>query len=138
MLDMSLKDLEKVLYCESYVVTDPGNTELKEGEVVPESKYQKLRSDFANKFSAGIGGEVVRDMLRKIDLQELTKKLRKELGATKSEATKKKVARRLKLAESFIESGNRPEWMMMEVVPVLPPDLRPWFPWTADASPPPI
>ncbi|HSA60576.1 MAG TPA: DNA-directed RNA polymerase subunit beta' [bacterium] len=127
-LDMTLKDLEKVLYCESYVVTDPGNTELKEGEVVPESKYQKLRSDFANKFSAGIGGEVVRDLLRKIDLQDLTKKLRKELGATKSEATKKKVARRLKLVESFIDSGNKPECLMMEVIPVLPPDLRPLVP----------
>ena len=128
MLDMTLKDLEKILYCESYVVTDPGNTELKEGEIVPESKYQKLRSDFGNKFTAGIGGEVVRDLLKKIDLADLTKKLRKELGATKSEATKKKVARRLKLVEAFIDSGNRPEWMMLEMVPVLPPDLRPLVP----------
>ncbi len=128
MLDMTLKDLEKVLYCESYVVTDPGNTELKEGEIIPESKYQKLRSEFSNKFTAGIGGEVVRDLLKKIELSDLTKKLRKELGATKSEATKKKVARRLKLVEAFIESGNRPEWMMLEIVPVLPPDLRPLVP----------
>jgi DNA-directed RNA polymerase subunit beta' len=128
MLSMTLKDLEKVLYCEAYVVTDPGPTELAEGEILSESKYQKFRQEFGNKFQAGMGGEVVRDMLKKIDLPDLTKKLRKELAATNSEATKKKVARRLKLVEALIESGNRPEWMMLEVIPVLPPDLRPLVP----------
>ncbi len=128
MLDMSLKDLEKILYCEAYVVTDPGSTELAEGELLTESKYQKMRQEFGNKFLAGIGGEVVRDMLKKVDLQELVKKLRKELATTKSEANRKKAARRLKLVEAFLESGNRPETMMLEIVPVLPPDLRPLVP----------
>jgi len=127
-LEMSLKDLEKVLYCEAYVVTDPGSTELLEGEILSEARYQKMRVEYGNKFLAGIGGEVVRDMLKKIDLADLTKKLRKEFAASNSEATKKKIARRLKLAEAFIESGNRPEFMMLEVVPVLPPDLRPLVP----------
>ncbi len=128
MLDMSLKDLEKVLYCEAYVVTDPGSTEFVEGEILSESRYQKGKVEFGNKFVAGIGGEVVRDMLKKIDLADLAKKLRKDLASTKSEATRKKVARRLKLVEAFTQSGNRPEWMMLEVVPVLPPDLRPLVP----------
>ncbi len=127
-LDMMLKDLEKILYCEAYVVTDPGNTDLKEGEIIPESRYQKLRSDFNNKFTAGIGGEVIRELLKKIDLNDLTRKIRKDLSTTKSEATRKKLARRLKLVEAFLESGNRPEYMMLEMIPVLPPDLRPLVP----------
>jgi len=128
MLDMSLKDLEKVLYCEAYVVTDPGSTELLEGELLSEAKYQKMRQEYGQKFLAGIGGEVVRDMLKKIDLQDLSKKVRKGLATTKSEATRKKLSRRLKLIESFVESENKPEWMMLEIVPVLPPDLRPLVP----------
>ncbi|MBI1909004.1 MAG: DNA-directed RNA polymerase subunit beta' [Deltaproteobacteria bacterium] len=127
-LDVTLKDLEKVLYCESYLVTDPGNTELFEGQVLSEDKYQKARAEFGNKFHSGMGGEVVRDLLKKIDLEELTKKLRKEMGQTNAEAARKKLARRLKVTEAFIASGNRPEWMMLEIVPVLPPDLRPLVP----------
>ncbi|MBI4196983.1 MAG: DNA-directed RNA polymerase subunit beta', partial [Deltaproteobacteria bacterium] len=127
-LDMTLKDLERVLYCEAYMVTDPGNTDLVEGEILTEAKYQKAYADFGNKFKAGMGGEVIRDLLRKIDLQELIKRLRKEIGTTKSEATRKKMSRRLKVAEAFIESNNRPENLMLEVVPVIPPDLRPLVP----------
>ncbi|MBI3540669.1 MAG: DNA-directed RNA polymerase subunit beta', partial [Deltaproteobacteria bacterium] len=127
-LDMSLKDLEKVLYCEGYVVTDPGSTELVEHEILSESRYQKMKMEYGNKFLAGIGGEVVRDMLKKIELPDLAKKIRKDLATTNSEATRKKLARRLKLVEAFIESGNRPEWLMLETVPVLPPDLRPLVP----------
>ncbi len=128
MLDMTLKDLEKVLYCEAYVVTDPGSTELVEGEIITEARYQKMKAEYGNKFVAGIGGEVVRDMLRKIDLDELAKKLRKSVVATKSEATRKKISRRLKLIESLIKSGNKADWMMLDVIPVLPPDLRPLVP----------
>ncbi|QQR80841.1 MAG: DNA-directed RNA polymerase subunit beta' [Deltaproteobacteria bacterium] len=128
MLDMTLKDLEKVLYCEAYVVTDPGSTELLENEIITEARYQKMKAEYGNKFVAGIGGEVVRDMLRKIDLDEMAKKLRKSVVATKSEATRKKISRRLKLIESFMKSGNKPEWMMLDVIPVLPPDLRPLVP----------
>ncbi|MDO8643688.1 MAG: DNA-directed RNA polymerase subunit beta', partial [bacterium] len=127
-LDIMLKNLEKVLYCEAYIVTDPGNTKLSEGEVLNEDLYQKARAEHGNKFQAGMGGEVIREMLKKIDLEALRKKLRKEIGQTKSEATRKKLSRRLKVTESFINSGNRPEWMMLEILPVLPPDLRPLVP----------
>ncbi len=128
MLDMSLRDVERVLYCEAYVVSDPGSAELQEGEILTEARYQKLRQEFGNKFSAGMGGEVIRDLLKKINLEDLIKRLRKELATTKSDAGRKKIARRLKVAEAFIESGNRPEGMMLEVIPVLPPDLRPLVP----------
>ena len=128
MLDVSLKELERVLYCEAHMVTDPGNTTLAEGEILTEDRYQKSLGEFGHTFHVGMGGEIVRDMLKKIDLDELAKKLRKDLKKTKSMATAKKLAKRLKLVEQFRESGNRPEWMMLEVVPVLPPDLRPLVP----------
>ncbi|MBI4373669.1 MAG: DNA-directed RNA polymerase subunit beta', partial [Deltaproteobacteria bacterium] len=127
-LNMLLKDLERVLYCEAYIVTDPGSSDFQEGEILSESQYQKARAEYGNKFQAGIGGEVVRDLLKKINLEELGKKLRKERLTTKSEATRKKLARRLKVVDALLQSGNRPEWMMLEVVPVLPPDLRPLVP----------
>ena len=127
-LGLSMKDLEKVLYCEAYVVVDPGNTDLSEGEILSEEQYQSAREEYSGKFVAGMGGEVVRDMLKRLDLDSLAKKTRKELGKTKSEATRKKLTRRLKVVESFLGSSNRPEWMMLEHVPVLPPDLRPLVP----------
>jgi DNA-directed RNA polymerase subunit beta' len=127
-LDMTLKDLEKVLYCEAYVVTDPGNSKLNESEVLTEDKIQKAREEFGNTFTAKMGGEAVLEILRKIDCDELAKKLRKDILKTKSEATKKKIAKRLKVVEAFRDSGNKPEWMMLEVIPVIPPDLRPLVP----------
>ncbi len=127
-LDMTLKDLEKVLYCEAYVVLDPGSTSLTEGEILSEEKHQKAKEEFLNGFTAKMGGEAILEILRKMDPEDLAKKLRKELTKTKSEATKKKLAKRLKVVESFRDSGNRPEWMMMEVIPVIPPDLRPLVP----------
>ncbi|MDZ4224353.1 MAG: DNA-directed RNA polymerase subunit beta', partial [bacterium] len=128
MLNVTLKELERVLYCEAYMVRDPGNTTLQEGEVLTEERYQKSLQDFGHTFQVGMGGEVVRDMLKKVDLDELSKKIRKDLKKTKSVATAKKLAKRLKLVEQFRESDNRPEWMMIEIVPVLPPDLRPLVP----------
>lgn len=128
-LDVSLKDLEKVLYCEAYIVTNPGaNTTLSEGEVLSEDMYQKARQDFGGEFEAGMGGTAIRDMLKRLDTEELAKKIRKDLEKTNSEATRKKLSKRLKVLESFRDSGNKPEWMMMEVIPVLPPDLRPLVP----------
>ncbi|HCU24226.1 MAG TPA: DNA-directed RNA polymerase subunit beta', partial [Deltaproteobacteria bacterium] len=127
-LDMTLKDLEKVLYCEAYVVTDPGTSSLSEGEVLTEDKYQKAREEFPGGFTAKMGGEAVLEILRKIDCDELAEKLRKTLPKVKSEAAKKKIAKRLKVLEAFRDSGNKPEWMMMEVIPVIPPDLRPLVP----------
>jgi DNA-directed RNA polymerase subunit beta' len=128
MLDVPLRDMERVLYCEAYMVVDPGNTTLKEGEILSEDRYQKALEEFGPAFRVGMGGEVVRDLLVKIDLDELSKKLRRELKKTKSEAAASKISKRLKLVERFREAGNRPEWMMLEVIPVIPPDLRPLVP----------
>jgi DNA-directed RNA polymerase subunit beta' len=128
MLNVTLKDLERVLYCEAYIVTDPGSSELLENEILTEDKYQKALEKYGPVFKVGTGGEIVRDILKKIDLDELSKRLRKELNKSESEANRKKLARRLKLAENFRIANNRPEWMMLEIVPVLPPDLRPLVP----------
>jgi DNA-directed RNA polymerase subunit beta' len=128
MLDISLKNLEKVLYCESYIVTDPGSTDLAEREILTEEAYQKALEDYGPHFTVGMGGEAIRDMLAKIDLEALIKTLRKQMKTTGSEATRKKLAKRLKLMESLTSSGNLAEWMMLEVIPVLPPDLRPLVP----------
>ncbi len=127
-LDLTLKDLEKVLYCESYIVTDPGNTTLTEGEVLSEDKFQKAREEFGATFVARMGGDAVLDLLKKFDLDELAKRLRKDMDKTSSEAIKKKIAKRLKVVEALRDSSNRPEWMMLEVIPVIPPDLRPLVP----------
>jgi DNA-directed RNA polymerase subunit beta' len=128
LLDVTLKDLEKVLYCESYVVLDPGNTTLKVGQVLEEDDYQKARAEFGGDFVANMGGAAVLELLKKIDLDELHKKITKALEKTESEATKKKLSKRLKVVSAFRDSGNRPEWMMLEVIPVIPPDLRPLVP----------
>ncbi len=127
-LDVTLRDLEKVLYCEAYIVTDPGTSSLTEGEILSEEKFQKAREEFPGAFIAKMGGDAVLEMLKKIDLDELTKKLRKDMEKTSSETIKKKIAKRLKVLEALRDSGNRPEWMMLEVIPVIPPDLRPLVP----------
>ena len=129
LLDVSLKDLEKVLYCESYLVTDPGETTLKEGEILSEDDYQEMITSFGyGAFEVGMGGEVVREMLHRMDVIALGSKLRSEMKETSSEPQRRKIAKRLKIVEAFRDSGNRPEWMMLTVVPVLPPDLRPLVP----------
>ncbi|MEI6092682.1 MAG: DNA-directed RNA polymerase subunit beta' [bacterium] len=128
-LDLSLKDLEKVLYCEAYIVVDPGETDLKEGEILSEQMYQSAISEYGDdSFEAGMGADVVRKLLKNIDINELAMSLRKEIRETKSETELKKLTKRLKIVESFRASPNKPEWMIMEAVPVLPPDLRPLIP----------
>ncbi len=128
-LDISLKDLERVLYCEAYIVIDPGETNLTRGELVTEERYMELLEEYGDdKFKAGMGGEAVLEMLKHVDVHALAEVLRKEMRAATSEAKKKKLAKRLKVVEAFRESGNRPEWMMLSVIPVLPPDLRPLVP----------
>jgi len=127
LLDMSLKDLEKVLYCEAYVVVDPGNSALEERTIISEEKFNQLIREGLT-FAASMGGEAIRDLLRKIDVELLARQLRKEMRATTSEATRTKIAKRLKVVEAFKDSGNRPEWMMLEVTPVIPPELRPLVP----------
>jgi DNA-directed RNA polymerase subunit beta' len=129
MLDMTLKDVERVLYCEAYCVTDPKGTELKLGEVLSEDRYQEAVKTFgASAFDAAMGGEAAKSLLKKLDVSKLSEELRADLEGTTSEAGRKKISKRLKICESFRESGNRPEDMMMSVIPVLPPDLRPLVP----------
>ena len=128
LLNLSLKDVEKVLYCESHVVIDPMETTLEEGAVLSEESYQAALNEFGPNFKAGMGGEAVRELLRKIDCEYLSRKLRMELKETKSEAATKKLSKRLKVVEAFKGSINKPEWMMLEALPVLPPDLRPLVP----------
>jgi DNA-directed RNA polymerase subunit beta' len=128
LLDMSLKDVERVLYCEAYIVTDPMDTTLVEGQILPEEAYQNALAEFGPNFKAAMGGDAVRDILRKVDPEFLSRKLRMDLKETKSEAQIKKLTKRLKVVEAFKNSINKPEWMMMEVVPVIPPDLRPLVP----------
>ncbi|MFM7204408.1 MAG: DNA-directed RNA polymerase subunit beta' [Myxococcota bacterium] len=129
LLDISLREMEKVLYCESYLVLDPGQTPLKEAQVISEDEYQKAVKEYGyDTFKVGLGGEVIRDMLSKLDIESLAETLRTDLKAVTSEAGRKKLAKRLKIVEAFRESSNRPEWMMLEVIPVIPPDLRPLVP----------
>jgi DNA-directed RNA polymerase subunit beta' len=127
-LDLALKDLERVLYCEAYIVTDPGETDLKVADILIEDKYQEAIKKFGHKFSAGMGGDAVRELLKKIDVLKLSDELRENLQNVTSDAARKKISKRLKVIEAFRESGNNPAHMMMEVIPVLPPDLRPLVP----------
>ncbi len=128
-LDITLKDLERVLYCENYVVVDPGETELRKGEILTEERYGELLEEYGyDAFHAGMGGEAVMELLREVDVHALAEELRAEMRAATSEAKRKKFAKRLKVVEAFRDSGNRPEWMMLTVIPVLPPDLRPLVP----------
>ena len=128
LLDMTLKDLEKVLYFEAYVVLDPGETSLVKGQLLPEDKYSEAMDEFAGQFVAGMGAEAVRELLVEIDLVEVGDQLRIEMKEATSEAKRKKVSKRLKVINAFRQSGNLPEWMILETVPVLPPELRPLVP----------
>ena len=129
LLDMTLKDLERVLYFDSYVVSEPGLTPLIEKQLLTEDEYQDAVDDYGeDAFQAGIGAEAIRLMLERIELTEEYEILKSDLKETKSEAKRKKFVKRLKLVEAFINSGARPEWMILEVVPVIPPELRPLVP----------
>jgi DNA-directed RNA polymerase subunit beta' len=129
LMDMTLKDLEKVLYFESYVVTEPGLTPFKQGELLSEEQYYDALEKFGDgTFTAAIGAEAIKFLLSKVDLQEEKTTLRGELSETTSEAKRKKLVKRLKLIEAFLESNNKPEWMVLDVVPVIPPELRPLVP----------
>jgi DNA-directed RNA polymerase subunit beta' len=129
MLDMPLKDIERVLYFEHYIVTEPGLTPMKQYQLLSEDDYVRFQEEFGDdSFTAEIGAEAVRNMLNAIDLHKEADRLREELGGTPSEMKQKKASKRLKIIEAFIESGNRPEWMILTVVPVIPPELRPLVP----------
>ncbi len=128
LLDMTLRDIERVLYFEAFVVVDPGMTELERGQLLNDEAYLDAMEQYGDEFDARMGAEAIRDLLRQIDLEEEIKMLREELPTTNSETKIKKITKRLKLLEAFHESGNKPEWMIMNVLPVLPPDLRPLVP----------
>jgi DNA-directed RNA polymerase subunit beta' len=139
LLDITLKDLEKVLYCESYIVIDPKETPLQRGELLSEDRYHKALEEHGDDgFRAGMGGEAVLELLRMVGpaaakrfgegVHGLSQELRGEMKEATSDAKRKKIAKRLKVVDAFVQSGNRPEWMMLEVIPVIPPDLRPLVP----------
>ena len=129
MLDLTLKDIERILYFENFVVTEPGMTDLKPGQLLSEEEYADAREQYGEaEFEASIGAEAIRDMLMAIDIEESIERTRSEITETKSELKFKKLQKRLKLLESFWRSKNRPEWMVMTVIPVIPPNLRPLVP----------
>ncbi len=129
LLDMTLRDLERVLYFENWVVIEAGLTPLEQHQLLTEEEVHRYREEYGeDSFHAGIGAEAVRDMLKALDLPAERERMRAELLETTSEAKRKKLVKRLKLVETFLESGNRPEWMVLEVIPVIPPDLRPLVP----------
>ncbi|UCD36177.1 MAG: DNA-directed RNA polymerase subunit beta', partial [Nitrospiraceae bacterium] len=128
LLDMTMRQLEKVLYFESYIIVDPGETKLKERELLTDEECRKRQQEFGDKFKAGVGAEAVKELLRGIDLDKLAKELRTKIHTSSSLGVKRKLTKRLRVVEAFRKSGNKPEWMIMDVIPVLPPDLRPLVP----------
>ena len=129
LLDMSLKDLERVLYFENYIVIEPGVTNFREKQLITEDQYNQALEEFGpDSFTAGIGAEAIRQLLASLDLHKIRDELRREIQESTTDLKPKKLAKRLKLVEAFIESGNRPEWMIMTVIPVIPPELRPLVP----------
>ncbi|MDD3669151.1 MAG: DNA-directed RNA polymerase subunit beta', partial [Alphaproteobacteria bacterium] len=129
LLDMMLKHLEAVLYFEKYIVLEPGLTSLQPNELLTEDQYQKALEDFGeDAFRVGIGAEAIKEMLSHLDLAAEAVKLRADLIETKSDMKRKKIVKKLKMVEAFLESGAKPEWMVLDVLPVIPPDLRPLVP----------
>jgi DNA-directed RNA polymerase subunit beta' len=128
LLDMTLRDLERILYFEAYLVIDGKKTPLKKGEILSEERYREGREKYGDEFVVSQGADAIRELLKNTDVKELSKRLRTEMKETSSEAKKRRLAKRLKIIESFLESENKPEWMILGVVPVIPPDLRPLVP----------
>ncbi|MBP7217078.1 MAG: DNA-directed RNA polymerase subunit beta', partial [Candidatus Omnitrophica bacterium] len=128
LLDIGLRDLEKVIYYEEYVVVDPGNTPLKKRELLSEDKYQEALEKYGSNFKAKIGAEAVRDLLKELDLDSYCRKLRKDIEKSKDALGNRKGLKTLKIVEDFKKSGNKPDYMILEVLPVIPPDLRPLVP----------
>ena len=129
LLDMTMADLEKVLYFDSYIVLNPGQTNLQKRQVISEDQYLQILDHYGDEaLEVGMGAEAVRSLLEELDLEKLRAELREEGETTKSQTKKKKITKRLKIVEAFLESNNKPEWMIMEVIPVIPPELRPLVP----------
>ncbi|MCH8506693.1 MAG: DNA-directed RNA polymerase subunit beta', partial [Ectothiorhodospiraceae bacterium] len=128
LLDMTLRDIERILYFEAFVVIDPGMTPLERGQLLTDEGYLDSVEQYGDEFDARMGAEAVMELLKSVDLEEEQQKLREELSATNSDTKIKRLSKRLKIVEAFLESGNKPEWMILTVLPVLPPDLRPLVP----------
>ncbi len=128
LLDISLRELERILYFEAYVVVDPGDAPVKEREVLNEEKFRQLQQEYPGKFVAQMGAEAIRELLKRVDIEGLSEELREKMKADPSQQKRLKYAKRLKVVESFRKSGNKPEWMILEVLPVIPPELRPLVP----------
>jgi DNA-directed RNA polymerase subunit beta' len=128
LLDMTLRDIERILYFESFVVTDPGMTTLEKGQLLTDEQYYEAMEEFSDEFDAKMGAEAVQQLMKDMNVDAEVARLREEIPQTNSETKLKKLSKRLKLLEAFSESGNKPEWMVLTVLPVLPPDLRPLVP----------
>ncbi|SQI29818.1 DNA-directed RNA polymerase subunit beta' [Serratia plymuthica] len=128
LLDMPLRDIERVLYFESYVVVEGGMTNLERRQILTEEQYLDALEEFGDEFDAKMGAEAIQALLKNMDLEAECEQLREELNETNSETKRKKLTKRIKLLEAFVQSGNKPEWMILTVLPVLPPDLRPLVP----------
>ena len=128
LLDISLRDLERILYFENYVVIDPGEAPLKEKEILNEERYRQLQQEYPGKFRAGMGAEAIKELLRRVDVDALAEDLREKMKTDPSQQKRVKHAKRLKVVEAFRKSGNKPEWMILDVIPVIPPELRPLVP----------
>jgi DNA-directed RNA polymerase subunit beta' len=128
LLDMTLRDIERILYFEAFVVIDPGMTTLEKGQLLTDEGYLEAIEEFGDEFDARMGAEAIYELLRRLDLEGEANTMREEIASTRSETKFKRLSKRLKLIESFLDSGNKPEWMVMTVLPVLPPDLRPLVP----------
>jgi DNA-directed RNA polymerase subunit beta' len=128
LLDMSLRELERVLYFEAYVTIDPGDAPLKERELLTEEKFRQLQQEYPGKFVAMMGAEAIKELLKRVDIDTLSHDLRIRMKSENSQQKKVKFAKRLKVVEAFVKSGNKPEWMILDVIPVIPPELRPLVP----------
>src|SRR6187551_1517378 len=128
LLDMSLRELERVLYFEAYVTIDPGDAPLKDRELLTEEKFRQMQQEYPGKFVAMMGAEAIKELLKRVDIDVLSKELRIKMKGENSQQKKIKFAKRLKVVEAFVKSGNKPEWMILDVIPVIPPELRPLVP----------
>ncbi|MGH9395326.1 MAG: DNA-directed RNA polymerase subunit beta' [Terriglobia bacterium] len=128
LLDISLRDLERILYFESYVVIEPGEAPLKEKEILNEERYRQLQQEYPGKFRAGMGAEAIKELLKRVEVDTLSEEMRAKMKGDPSAQKRVKYAKRLKVVEAFRKSGNKPEWMIMDVIPVIPPELRPLVP----------
>ncbi|MBT5888190.1 MAG: DNA-directed RNA polymerase subunit beta' [Halieaceae bacterium] len=128
LLDMTLRDIERILYFESYIVTDPGLSALEQGQLLNDEQYYEAMEEFGDEFTAKMGAEAIQDLMSQIEISQEAERIREEIPTTNSETKIKKLSKRLKLLEAFSKSGNDPEWMILNVLPVLPPDLRPLVP----------